>query len=93
MIVALIEHCVLSIGAGSLVTACRSSVRMSLPDLILNLLLSLVGSAYLLYGRKQGSLLPMLCGLLLLVAPYLVPGLLPQLLAGIGLAALPIIRR
>lgn len=62
-------------------------------DLFLNLMLSLLGSAYLLYGRKQGAPLPMACGLLLLVEPYLVPGFWPQLLLGVALAALPLRRR
>jgi hypothetical protein len=62
-------------------------------DLFLNVMLGVVGSAYLLYGRKQGALLPMLCGLLLIVAPYLVPGFLAQLLVGVGLAALPLVLR
>jgi hypothetical protein len=35
----------------------------------------------------------MLCGLLLIVAPYLVPGFLAQLLVGVGLAALPLVLR
>jgi hypothetical protein len=62
-------------------------------DLFLNIMLGVVGSAYLLYGRKQGSLLPMLCGLLLIVEPYLVPGFLAQLLVGVALAALPLVLR
>lgn len=52
-------------------------------------MLGLVGSAYLLYGRKQAAGLPMLCGLMMMVEPYVVPGFIGQLLVGILLAALP----
>ena len=62
-------------------------------DLFLNVMLGVVGSAYLLYGRKQGAALPLVCGLLLIVEPYLVPGFVGQLLVGILLAALPWVRR
>lgn len=62
-------------------------------DLFLNLVLGVVGSAYLLYGRKQPAGLPMLCGLLLIVEPYVVQGFVGQLLVGILLAALPFLRR
>ena len=51
-------------------------------DLFLNIMLGVVGSAYMLYGRKQGATLPLLCGLLLIVEPYLVPGFVGQLLVG-----------
>ena len=61
-------------------------------DLFLNLILGLVGSAYLLYGRKQAAGLPMLCGLLMIVEPYFVPSFVGQFLVGILLAALPVLR-
>jgi len=66
---------------------------MSGQELFLNIMLGVVGSAYLLYGRKQGAVLPMVCGLLLIVEPYLVPGFVGQLLVGLALAALPFVRR
>jgi hypothetical protein len=62
-------------------------------DVFLNLMLGVVGSAYLLYGRKQSAGLPKLCGLLLIVEPYVVQGFVGQLLVGILLAALPFLRR
>jgi hypothetical protein len=66
---------------------------MSGQELFLNIMLGVVGSAYLLYGRKQGAVLPMVCGLLLIVEPHLVPGFVGQLLVGLALAALPFVRR
>ncbi|WP_411870240.1 hypothetical protein [Vulcanococcus limneticus] len=66
---------------------------MSGQELFLSIMLGVVGSAYLLYGRKQSAVLPMVCGVLLIVEPYLVPGFMGQLLVGLTLAALPLWRR
>lgn len=74
-------------------TCASAATGMNGPDLFLNIMLGVVGSAYLLYGRKQGAFLPILCGLLLIVEPYLVPGFLAQLLVGVALAALPLVLR
>ncbi len=62
-------------------------------DLMLNLMLGFVGMAYLLYGRRESALVPMVSGILLLIAPYLVPGTWPQLLVGAVLIALPWVLR
>ena len=76
---------------------CQTSETTAAPtsgqDLFLNIMLGVVGSAYLLYGRKQGAVLPMACSLLLIVEPYLVPGFTGLLLVGLALAALPLMRR
>ncbi len=77
-------------GANRCQTHASAVAGMNGPDLFLNIMLGVVGSASLLYGRKQGAPLPMLCGLLLIVEQYLVPGFLAQLLVGVGLAALPL---
>ncbi|MEB3263024.1 MAG: hypothetical protein VKJ66_01485 [Synechococcus sp.] len=61
--------------------------------LMLNLMLGFVGMAYLLYGRRESALVPLVCGILLLIAPYLVPGTWPQLLVGAVLIALPWVLR
>ena len=66
---------------------------MSGPDLFVNLMLGTVGSAYLIHGRRESAGLPMVCGALLLLTPYLVQGLTAQLLAGLLLAAFPLLRR
>ena len=77
-------------GANRCQTHASAVAGMNGPDLFLNIMLGGVGSASLRYGRKQGAPLPMLCGLLLIVEQYLVPGFLAQLLVGVGLAALPL---
>ena len=62
-------------------------------ELILGLVLGVLGSAYLLYGRRQAAPLPLLSGLLLIIEPYMVPGFLAQLLVGVVLAAAPFLWR
>ena len=62
-------------------------------ELLIGLWFGALGSAYVMYGRKQGSVIPLACGLLLMVEPYLVKGTALQLLVGLGLAAFPFVRR
>ena len=62
-------------------------------QLLVGIWLSALGSGYLLYGRKQGSPIPMVCGLLLMLEPYLIQGTTLQLLVGLLLALVPFVRR
>ena len=66
---------------------------MSATQLLLGVWLGAVGGAYMLYGRKQGAPLPLVCGVLLLIVPYLLKGTVIQVLVGMVLAAIPWIRR
>ena len=71
-----------------------STLHLTSPqDLILNLALGLIGTAYFLYGKKQGSVVPLICGLLMIIGPYVFTGFLMQLLLGLLLAAIPFVRR
>jgi len=62
-------------------------------DLLIGLWFGALGSAYFMYGRKQGSVIPLACGLLVIAEPYVVKGTALQLLVGLGLAAFPFLRR
>ena len=66
---------------------------MSATELLIGLWFGSLGAAYMLYGRKQGAPIPLACGLLLMVEPYIVKGSVPQVLVGLILAVLPFIRR
>ena len=48
-----------------------------------------IGLGFFIYGKKQGAIMPLLCGIALMVFPYFVDNV--YLLVGIGLAlcALP----
>jgi hypothetical protein len=57
--------------------------------LLWGLLFSSIGLGYFIYGKKQKAVVPLVCGVALMVFPYFVPNAL--LLVGIGvvLAAVP----
>lgn len=61
--------------------------------LFLDLLFSLVGCAYFLYGKKQGEFWCLGAGAGLMLFPYFVSGAWSTLLAGVVLAGLPFAAR
>jgi len=48
-----------------------------------------VGFGYFVYGKKQGSVVPLVCGALLMVFPYLVSNTILLVVGGLVLAAVP----
>ena len=57
--------------------------------LALNLLLGAFGLAYFVYGKKNGAIVPLICGVCLMIFPYFISGLVPLLLVGLILILLP----
>ena len=57
--------------------------------LLWGLLFSSVGAGYFLYGRKQARMVPLACGLLLMLYPYFVSSALAMIAIGIALMAIP----
>ena len=57
--------------------------------LFASLIWGAIGGGFFIYGKKQGAIMPLLCGIALMVFPYFVDNV--YLLVGIGLAlcALP----
>jgi hypothetical protein len=57
--------------------------------LLWGLLFGSIGLGYFLYGKKQRAVVPLVCGLALMLFPYFISN--PYLLAGIGaaLSAIP----
>jgi hypothetical protein len=53
-------------------------------SILWSLLFSSIGLGFFIYGRKQQRLVPLMCGLLLMVYPYFVPN--TPLLVAIGAA-------
>jgi hypothetical protein len=62
-------------------------------SLAVNILLSLMGAAYVVYGKKQAAPVPLICGILLMLETYVVSGVGWQLITGVGLMAVPFLRR
>ncbi|MES2299830.1 MAG: hypothetical protein V4582_22515 [Pseudomonadota bacterium] len=48
-----------------------------------------IGFGYFLYGKKQKALVPLLCGIALMVFPYFVSNAVVLVLLGCALAAIP----
>ena len=53
------------------------------------LLFSSVGLGYFVYGRKQGKVVPIVCGIGLMIYPYFVPNKYILVTIGALLTALP----
>jgi len=60
------------------------------PALLLwGLLFSSIGLGFFLYGRKQRAVVPLVCGLVLMIYPYFVPNVVGLVAIGVGVTAIP----
>jgi hypothetical protein len=57
--------------------------------LLWGLLFGSIGVGFALYGRQQRAVVPLLCGIALMVYPYFVPNVIALVAIGIVLMALP----
>ena len=62
---------------------------LSASSLILGLLFGSVGLGFFIYGRRQRAIVPLLCGLALMVVPYFIPNAWLLSAVGFVLAAIP----
>lgn len=62
---------------------------LSASSLFLGVLFGSVGLGFFIYGRRQRSIVPLLCGLALMVVPYLIPNALLLFAVGFVLVAVP----
>jgi predicted membrane protein len=62
---------------------------MNSSTLLWGLLFSSIGFGFFLYGRKQRAVVPLVCGLALMIYPYFIPNVLALIAIGIALAAIP----
>jgi hypothetical protein len=62
---------------------------LSAATLLWGLLFGSVGSGFFVYGRRQGAVVPLVCGLILIVLPYFIANLLALVLAGATVVAIP----
>jgi hypothetical protein len=58
-------------------------------SLLLGLLFGSIGLGLFIYGRKQRAVVPLLCGLVLMVVPYVISNVWLLFLAGAALVAIP----
>jgi len=62
---------------------------LSTSSIFWGLLFGSIGLGYFLYGRKQQAIVPLFCGLALMVFPYFVSNAILLVAIGLALAVLP----
>jgi hypothetical protein len=62
---------------------------MDTSSLLWGLLFGSIGLGFLIYGRKQRAVVPLVCGLALMIFPYFVSNSILLIAIGIVLIAIP----
>ena len=62
---------------------------MSTAVLLWGLLFSSIGLGFFLYGKKQRAVVPLVCGLVLMIYPYFIPNVVALVAIGVALTAIP----
>ena len=62
---------------------------MSVATLVWGMLFGAIGVGYFIYGKRQSALVPLVCGLLLMVFPYFFGSAWALVLVGAVLMAIP----
>jgi predicted membrane protein len=57
--------------------------------LLWGLLFSSIGLGFFLYGKKQRAVVPLVCGLVLMIYPYFIPNAIALVAIGVVLIAVP----
>ena len=57
--------------------------------LFLGVLFGSIGLGFFIYGRKQRKVVPLLCGIVLMIVPYFIPNTLLLFVVGAVLVAVP----
>ena len=65
----------------------------SVASIVWGTLFGAIGVGYFLYGKRQSMIMPLVCGIALMVYPWFVPGAFWIVMIGIVLAALPLFLR
>lgn len=62
---------------------------METSSLLWGLLFGSIGLGLFIYGKRQKAVVPLLCGLVLMVFPYFISNTILLVAIGVGLVALP----
>lgn len=62
---------------------------MNTSPLLLGVLFSSIGLGYFIYGKKQKTIVPFLCGLILMIFPYFIENTGLIVLIGAAVSAAP----
>ena len=58
-------------------------------NILWGLLFGSIGFGFFIYGKKQGKMVPLACGILLMVYPYFIENNVLTVLVGVILMAVP----
>jgi hypothetical protein len=61
--------------------------------LLWGMLFGAVGVGFFIYGKRQARIMPLVCGIALMVFPWFVSGALPTFVIGLALVAIPFVLR
>lgn len=61
--------------------------------LLWGMLFGAIGVGFFIYGKRQSMIMPLVCGIALVVYPWFVSGALLTLVIGLALVALPFVLR
>ena len=62
---------------------------MNASILLWGVLFSSIGLGFFLYGKKQRAVVPLVCGIALMIYPYFIPNVMALIAIGVVLAAIP----
>ncbi len=62
---------------------------MNTAELLWGVLFSSIGLGYFIYGRRQHRMIPLVCGVVLMVYPYFVPNTTVLVIIGAIFVAVP----
>jgi membrane protein DedA with SNARE-associated domain len=62
---------------------------MNTSQLLWGLLFSSIGLGFFLYGKKQRAVVPVVCGLAMMIYPYFIPNVVALVAIGLVLTAVP----
>jgi hypothetical protein len=69
--------------------AATGETALNTSTLLWGLLFSSVGFGFFLYGKKQRAVVPLVCGLILMVFPYFISNNVLLVAIGVALMAIP----
>jgi hypothetical protein len=61
--------------------------------LLWGMLFGAIGVGFFIYGKRQARIMPLMCGIALMVFPWFVSGALPTFVIGLALVAIPFVLR
>ena len=67
----------------------RSTTPMDTSSLLWGLLFGSIGLGFFIYGRRQKTVVPLVCGVVLMIFPYFVSNTILLVMLGLALIAIP----